>query len=69
MAKRHHVREAADAQLRRIGSDIESFLRAGLERGESPETMARSLYATTGLDVSWRSLYRWIDDLNIEVGS
>lgn len=68
MAK-HVVRDAVDTQLRKIGSDIEAFLRAGLGRGASPTTLADELSQLTSIDVSYRSVYRWIEDLGIKEAS
>lgn len=59
------MRDAVDAQLRRIGSDIESFLKSGIEQGRSPRTLVTDLEDLTAIKVSYRSVYRWIEDLKV----
>lgn len=63
---RSPLRTAVEAQLARIGSDLRSFLQAGVDRGKSPTSLAEDLQRVTGIEVSYRSVYRWIDAYGIE---
>lgn len=63
---RAHLREAVETQLGRIGSTLEAFLMAGLERGEAPTHLASEIHRLTSIEVHWRTVYRWIDDLGLD---
>lgn len=58
--------ESINRHLSRIGTDVETFLRSGFERGQSVERLASELERITDISVSYRTLYRWSDALGIQ---
>lgn len=56
----------ADARLQRAATSLEAFLRAGVDRGDSAETLSRDLRDLTDIEVDRRTIYRWIDRFGIE---
>lgn len=57
---------SVDRHLGRIGSDLESFIRAGIAKGASAEVLAAELVRVTEIHVAARTLYRWMDEMGIE---
>jgi IS30 family transposase len=62
---RKHMQEAVDRHLRKVGSDIQSFLSQGLEDGRTPAVLADDLLRITSIEVAPRTIYRWIEDLEV----
>lgn len=63
---RHHLREAIDNQLRKQDDNLEAFLTEGLRKGLSPTSIAAELKAATDIEVSFKSVYRWIEALGLK---
>lgn len=57
---------SVDTHLQRIGSDLDSFIRAGINKGASAEVLAAELVRVTEIHVASRTLYRWMEEMGIE---
>lgn len=56
------LKRAVNLNLGRIGSDIDAFLRKGIESGQSFEQLATDLERITHFPISARTLRRWFDE-------
>lgn len=54
---RLQVDEALDAR----GTDLATFVESGRKQGKSIREIAQDLQDTTGVPLTYRTLYRWID--------
>lgn len=60
---RSTLRRAVNLHLERIGSDVDSFLQRGVERGQGFGQLATELERITQFPISARTLRRWFNEL------
>lgn len=61
--------KATDTHLRRLGTDLDTFLRTAIDRGDSSRQIAAELARVTDIDVSYRTVQRWCDRLGLREAS
>jgi IS30 family transposase len=54
------LRQLVDRALEDNNTTLTTFINTGLDEGKSIRTLATDLTTTTGIEVSWRTLYRWV---------
>lgn len=57
-----------DEALADRGTDLATFVESGRRQGKNVREIAEDLQDTTGVPLTYRTLYRWIDQLE-EVAS
>lgn len=65
----HPLRSAVEAVLATKGETLVDFLTERLSAGKAPKAIVPELLEATGIEVGFRTLYRWIDDLDIRKAS
>jgi transposase len=56
-------RQQIDEALAQRNTDLERFVEAGRNQGKNIREIAGDLEATTGVPVTYRTLYRWLEKL------
>lgn len=64
-----NIRGLIDKALATRGTDLETFVTVRKAEGKSVTDIADDLNLVTGIPITSRTLYRWLEDIDLEVAS
>ena len=59
------LRTLVDKELEARDTTLQRFIETGQAEGKSIRTLTEDLAYLTGIPISWRTLYRWVDAIKV----